>query len=265
MTALKFPFKFTIPHGLKPSRVYEAAEAPNADRVVLVSWNTDTDKPITTPYPLPSVEFQVERGAWVLEGEPKAVVEVAKPAAPECTPGTHDNLSALREGWKATIHGDGGDCPVCDRFCKVYDRTINQTMADALEWLYKAATAPGADLRAWINMPLNAPKEILRSNQHTTLRWWSLIERMMPDETDKRKKHSGMWRITLKGMDFVEGRLSVPKRVYTYNGEPVGFSDEVVRFKDCTDSFHYGEMMQGTAQAVGRSLFPANDSLSKAA
>ena len=182
--------------------------------------------------------------------------------SPTLTLGYND-LNSLKEAWKATIHGDGGDCPVCSRFGKVYERTINETMAGALKWLYDMAQT---DPRAWINCPASMPKEYLRSNQHTTLRWWGLVERKPVDPSEKTKtKHSGLWRITLKGMDFVEGRCHVPERVATYDGEVVSTSKEVTLFKDCKGGFDFSAVMSTTHHTLGRSLFPANDSKADAA
>lgn len=146
-------------------------------------------------------------------------------------PGTNiDSLASLRSGWKDTIHGDGGKCPVCDRFGAVYDRKINESMAKALLWLYDRNTDLG--VRTWIDVPNTAPASLLRTNQLSTLRWWGLVERQQP-EPGSKTKHSGMWRITLKGADFVEGKLLVPLKVFTYAGEVVGFSDELTDYMSC--------------------------------
>jgi hypothetical protein len=41
----------------------------------------------------------------------------------------------LRDQWRHTIDDEGGHCPVCDRWGRVYARGINNTMASALIWL----------------------------------------------------------------------------------------------------------------------------------
>lgn len=162
-------------------------------------------------------------------------------------------LEQLRQTWKSTIHGDGGKCPCCDRFGKVYARGINETMAKSLQWLYNQNMTKG--MREWIDVPNTADKAVLRTNQLATLRWWGLVERMTPppDEKKNKTKHSGMWRITLKGMDFVEGRTTTARQVFTYAGEVVGQTDdEQITFDDCkgkkfsidstmTQTFHEGK------------------------
>jgi hypothetical protein len=130
-------------------------------------------------------------------------------------------------------------------------------MASSLKWLYTQNQAKG--FREWIDVPNTAPKEVLRSNQLPTLRWWGLVERESPDPKSK-KKHSGHWRITLKGMDFVEGKTLVPKKVMTYNGDVVGMSDDDTNYEDCLKrSFDYKDVMQETHIVESKKLFAAGD------
>lgn len=150
-------------------------------------------------------------------------------------------LNQARQQWRDTIHKDGGVCPCCDRWGKVYGRGINATMAASLEWLYTVNLAKG--LRTWIDVPNTAPKSVVRSNQLATLRWWGLVERQSPSPDDKSVKHTGMWRITLRGMDFVEGKILIPKKVFTYNGEVVSFGSEEVAFAECKGKFDFAAIM----------------------
>jgi len=173
---------------------------------------------------------------------------------------SHQTLQEARSGWKSTIHGDGGICPCCDRWGKVYSRAINSTMALSLQWLYDANMKAG--VRCWVDVPNSAPKEVLRSNQLATLRWWGLVERELPDPEDKKRKFSGNWRITLRGMDFVEGRALVPKKVMTYNGDVVGSSDEMTTFEACKGAgFNYSSVMTTTFVAGTDRLFPKGNML----
>lgn len=161
-------------------------------------------------------------------------------------------LIQARDEWRETIHNDGGVCPCCARWGKVYNRQINGTMAFSLAWLYGQNKKKG--IREWIDVPNTAPKFVLRSNQLSTLRWWGLVERQLP-EPDDTNKHSGMWRMTLRGMDFVDNLVLVPKKVFTYNGEVVKVSDELVSFESCKDKrFDYNEVMSGSTPDLVGSL-----------
>lgn len=150
----------------------------------------------------------------------------------------------LRQEWQSTIAGKGGVCPTCDRWGKINNKSIHKAMAAELAWLYQETKR--RNVGDWIDVPMTAPKHVLRSNSLPSLRWWGLVEQAHVG--DSKQKRSGMWRITLKGMDFVEGLLSVPRMMFYYNGAAVGFSTDLVYFKDCLDEgFDYDAMMNTTA------------------
>lgn len=159
-------------------------------------------------------------------------------------------VAEAREAWHTAIHADGGTCPVCERFGKVYVRALNRTMALGLQWLYGENEKKG--VREWIDVPNTAPKFVLRSNQLASLRWWGLVERQLPDPDDKTRKHSGMWRITLRGCDFVEGLVAVPFKVHTYNAEAIGSSSESVLFKDIIGEFNCGNTVNAVSSLADR-------------
>lgn len=146
-------------------------------------------------------------------------------------------LTDLRSIWRGIIGDEGGHCPCCDRWGKIYPRSLNETMARSLVWLAHHST--NGD---WVDVPKRAPRWLVRSNQLPTLRWWGLVERL--DTEDKTKKHSGLWRATQRGILFAQNRLQVPKKVYTYNAEVEGFSEELVTIKDCVESFDYSAVME---------------------
>lgn len=147
----------------------------------------------------------------------------------------HTELQELREDWSTRIKHDGGHCPVCDRWGKVYPRSINGTMARSLCWL--------ASREGWVDVPLDGPRWLVRSNQLPTLRWWGLVERQQ--NTDPHLKHSGMWRVTEKGQDCARNRIQVPKKVFTYNADPVDFGDDLTFIADCfPERFDYQAVMR---------------------
>lgn len=152
-------------------------------------------------------------------------------------------LTTLREEWRQVIEGDGDRCPCCDRWGRIYKRNINETMARSLLWLRDAPRENG-----WVNVPVHAPRWLVRSNQLPTLRWWDLVERAASE--DKNKKHSGLWRPTDLGCAFANGEISVPKTVYTYNGEREKYGDEMLRISECFGThFSYAEVMEVNDEA----------------
>jgi hypothetical protein len=147
-------------------------------------------------------------------------------------------LQRMRGKWRATIEDGGGNCPCCDRWGRIYPRTINETMARSLIWLCEAPTENG-----WVNIPTHAPRWLVRSNQLPTLRYWDLVERAGSKSVDK--KYPGLWRPTELGRVFARDEVSMPKTVYTYNGQREKYGDEVIRISDCFGSnFSYKDLMR---------------------
>ena len=137
-----------------------------------------------------------------------------------------DTLNVLRRNWREIVEGEGGHCPCCGRWGRVYKRNINETMARSLIWLCKAPHENG-----WVDVPKHAPRWLIRSNQLPTLRWWDLVQRA--GSRDMEKKHSGLWRPTELGRAFAKGEISVPKTVYTYAGEREKYGDEITTISEC--------------------------------
>jgi hypothetical protein len=151
---------------------------------------------------------------------------------------------------------DGGDCPCCGRFSKIYARPINATMSRSLCWLVQAFKTCGA----WINVPVCGPKFVLRSKQLSTLQWWRLIE-PKPNDNPKVKtvRDSGLWRPTQRGIDFVEGKIRVPRKVLTLFGNVIGYSSDEVSIQDTLDAkFDYEDAMAPVAIGSLSYLNPSN-------
>lgn len=147
-------------------------------------------------------------------------------------------LQAHRDAWRHTIEGEGGYCPVCARWGKIYGRSLNETMARSLIWLVATPLVNG-----WVDVPVKAPRWLVRSNQLPTLKWWGLVERH-PSDSDSKIKHSGLWRPTDLGYEFASARKRVPKKVFTYNDEVEGHSTETVSIDQCfKHHFDYQEVM----------------------
>lgn len=159
-------------------------------------------------------------------------------------------IRKAREKWRTCIEGDGTHCPVCDRWGRIYGRNINRTMAYSLLWLLSASS----DEENWVDVPNTAPRSIVRSNQLPTLRWWGLVERL--DSDDPAFKHSGMWKVSQKGIDFAHGRIKVPHKVFTYNGNVEAFSADEVFISQCfQDNFDYEEVMNSFFPPAQKKLF----------
>jgi hypothetical protein len=133
----------------------------------------------------------------------------------------------------------GVTCPCCDQYARTYKRKINATMIRSLIWIIRRSQETD---EGWVDVPRDAPKWVTRTNQHTTLKWWGMLERKSND--DSTKKHSGIWRPTPVGIQFVHGQRAVPEYVLHYNNTIVGWSDTQTDIREALQNkFDYQEMM----------------------
>lgn len=187
---------------------------------------------------------------------PKGTTPASPRVAPDLPPGAPRDpwtLRALRD-WVDANKDAGVCCPVCDHPCRVYPRVLNATTVRSLCWLVRAsagevvAITDGGQARlpveagGFVDVPRWGPTWVVRTNQHAGLRWWRLAERAPND--DKKKRDSGLWRPTELGIAFAEGRILVPKRVYHYRGEAVGYGPEMTSIVDALgETFDYQVVM----------------------
>jgi len=113
---------------------------------------------------------------------------------------------------------DGSWCPCCGQWAKRYRRALNSTMVRSLIWLVEESRREVEEGEpGWVDVPAVAPRWVTTTNQHATLRWWGLAERL-PSGTPA-KKHSGVWRPTELGRRFVYEDALVPSHILHYNNE----------------------------------------------
>lgn len=109
-------------------------------------------------------------------------------------------------------------CETCGAKVVEYRHRFNRHLAKGLGELYLAGgEAHLSDLSLTYAQQCNFQK----------LRYWFVVE-MVPKEEGRYR--SGMWRITERGKDFVEGRICVPQAVCTYRGEHLRYEGKDVSF-----------------------------------
>jgi len=121
----------------------------------------------------------------------------------------------------------GLNCWLCGKWNHVDSRPLNWKMAISLLWIVREYESNGEE---WVYCP-DGPQWFQRTKQHPTLKHWGLIERPAKNadsEQNPKKKHSGFWRPTEKGIQFAQGRISVPERALIYKDECLGFEGEDV-------------------------------------
>lgn len=136
---------------------------------------------------------------------------------------------------------EGTTCPVCNRFDKIYRRPLNSGMAWALIALYKLdKKKPG-----WHHLLDEVPG--LKGGDYGKLAEWGMIQGRDETKTDGNPEN-GFYRITAKGIFFVQGKVRVKKYLYFYHDRlwPVdeGDSPETVSIQDALGKkFDYNELM----------------------
>lgn len=147
-------------------------------------------------------------------------------------------LDDLRADWRVTIEGNGGHCPCCDRWGKINAQPMSEIMALGLLWISRAKQ----DENGWVNVAKLAPRWMLRGKSYATLAKWGLLE--SSGEVRDGKKSIGWWRVTPNGELFLDGKLSIPDKVYIYNNGIEGYSNRLLYFYDCFGKhFHYETVM----------------------
>lgn len=138
----------------------------------------------------------------------------------------------LRENWNK-----GCDCPVCTQFVRLWKQKINSQIAKCLISLYLISKS---DNKRWVHIL----REIKPSNRMYSLaRWWGLIEAKEYHGEDD-KKSSGYWCLTIKGINFVENKIKIPKYALLFNNHFYKFSGEDVDISDALgQKFSYRELM----------------------
>lgn len=115
-------------------------------------------------------------------------------------------------------------CPICKAKTVKYRHSL-QVLVPALIKFYNATKT---------TLYTGNPGKIgLTINQHANwqkIRYWGLAE---------RTKDHGQWYLTIKGLQFLRGEVSVPIHAITYRGHVEGFEGPDVFIKDFPDSYVY--------------------------
>jgi hypothetical protein len=142
----------------------------------------------------------------------------------------------------------GTTCPLCSQHVKMYWKKIDSLMAYYLMRLYKltkyeSGQNAGSDAAYFhVDDRIKIPNKL--GGGWAKLRHWGLIEEMPKDPDDTTKRTSGYWKITLKGISFVDMRTTVPEYVKLYNGRSHGYDGDLVGFNHCLGSgFDYIELL----------------------
>jgi hypothetical protein len=141
----------------------------------------------------------------------------------------------LRENWEA-----GTDCPCCNRYVKLYKYSFNSAMSRLMIFMYKLHQEGMKE----VHIENEMAKRGIRSVQvQSKLVHWGLIEAVANDDSSKRT--SGVYSLTMEGVEFSLCRLKVPKFIKYYNEKVYERSThELISIQQgLGKKFDYNEMM----------------------
>lgn len=126
------------------------------------------------------------------------------------TAGGVDELTASKIGKSLQASG-------CLKAISTHQLTV--MMVDAL-LKFRAATRHYGKNRIHLRRDMNRdtpfPLNLDQITNFTKLRMFALAV-----HADRGRTNSGIWLITQRGLDFLDGKVSIPQKVYSFQGHPV--------------------------------------------
>lgn len=133
----------------------------------------------------------------------------------------------------------GFTCDCCGSFVKQYRRKLNSSMSLVLLLLYKSGKREFIHIENWLK-EIGRPE--LRAD-FAKLRFWDLLEKKLEDRADGSNRN-GYYRLTGRGIMYVENKLTVKEKVVVYNNTPNGFEGKEIGISESLGSkFNYAELM----------------------
>lgn len=132
------------------------------------------------------------------------------------------------------------ECPVCEQNIKVHPVSLNKTLC---ELLIKACKIDAGGQKYFhVQDDLDVPLSV--GGGWAKLRHWDLIE-PQPNPSDPTKAIQGMWCVTVKAMEFIGQKITLPSKVYLYNSRLISKHREQVSVVDVIGDFEeYKELMR---------------------
>ena len=151
-------------------------------------------------------------------------------------------LSDLRHDVLSKKH-TGTTCPCCGRYVKLYKRKLTSSMVKALILIYKYFKL---NPESWLHVENYLKDQKISAavrGDFPKLRYWGLLEKQI-DKRDDGSGRVGYYKITQKGIDFVKGKVEVPRFAYIYNQKVEQFDKEQTDVKKALgDKFDYEELI----------------------
>lgn len=137
----------------------------------------------------------------------------------------------------------GAPCPCCGQFAKIYTRKLSHGMVMVL---YKTWRAQDSAEDGWVHINTRVKTA---SRDYSYLRFWGLVIEKAIEPKDGKKgkdtKNSGYWRLTDKGVKFLNREIQVQSHIRLYDNRHLGMEGEMVDVSKCLRKyFSYEELMR---------------------
>jgi hypothetical protein len=160
--------------------------------------------------------------------------------------------TGISKAWLEERLDEGVTCPTCGQHAQRYRRRFNSSMS---RWLIILAKLSPRYQPTWTRTSdvikraasLRGFGTAQASGEAPSLLpFWGLIETRPNTDTDK--KHSGVWRPTEKGHDFVDGKVVIPRVAVVYNNTLERLEGDSLSIREALGKrFSYEELMNAVA------------------
>ena len=133
---------------------------------------------------------------------------------------------------------EGSDCPCCGQHVKMRSESLTRTVVEPLIWMAEnfcvidwSGRTPILVEARWVSVSKSAPREFRTSRHYTRAKYWGLIEQSIEDSVEEQLT-SGLWRLTQKGLEFISGNISLPKKAHVYLKVERGYDGDRIHVND---------------------------------
>lgn len=127
--------------------------------------------------------------------------------------------------WTTLREGKATECPCCERYAKITPTHLHFTMVKQLlkmKWR-------GMQGQRFVRSRELADATVGTNGCMTTTKHWGFV--LNGEDTTElsgTKGAASLWTISQKGLDFIAGKIAVPKFCLLYDDKVYGWSDELV-------------------------------------
>lgn len=156
-------------------------------------------------------------------------------------------LEEATAGFKKTLNDTGkSTCPCCEDHSVIYRRRIPVHGLTLLAiMVHRNVKWRNGKVDDSFEIPYmhikDLPRHLVRSRSLGKVAKWGLVESM--DNTDLKKKTSGLWKPTVIGANFTRGYFPIRSHVILYRNKFLRYEGKLVYFNDVVKRFDYNELM----------------------